>query len=85
MQNKNLIKKISDEVIELCRMNSLTKLTKLVVTVSHTSNVNEEKLIHRLRHSNKKIFGSWTHIKVLKDDIEESTAILQALEGEKAI
>jgi Zn finger protein HypA/HybF involved in hydrogenase expression len=83
MHDTYLIKKISEEVKELCRMNQLNKLTKLVVTVNHTSHVNEENLYDKLRHMNKKLCGSWTHIQVLRDDIQEQTAILQTVEGEK--
>lgn len=84
MHDTFLIKKISDEVNELCKMNQLKKLTKLVVTVNDKSHVNEENLNHRLHHLNKKVFGSWTHIEVLRDDnIQDQTAILQTIEGEK--
>jgi Zn finger protein HypA/HybF involved in hydrogenase expression len=84
MHDTFLIKKISEEVLELCKMNKLNKLTKLVVTVNHDSHVDEENLNHQLHHMNKKIFGEWTHIQVLRDDIQAQTAILQTIEGEKS-
>jgi len=31
----------------------------------------------------KKIFGKWTQIQVLRDDIQDQTAILHTIEGEK--
>jgi len=83
MKDTYLIKKISEEVNELCKMNQLKKLTKLVVTVNHRSHVNEENLNHQLCHMDKKIFGKWTQIQVLRDDIQDQTAILHTIEGEK--
>jgi hypothetical protein len=83
MKDSYLIKKISNEVQELCKMNELAKLTKLVVTVSYRSHVNEENLRKQLTHGNKKMFGAWTQIEVLQDDIQDQIAILQTIEGEK--
>lgn len=83
MHDTFLIKKISEEVYELCKMNQLNKLTKLVVTVNHRSHVNEENLKQQLCHMDKKKFGIWTQIQVLRDDIMEQTAILKTIEGEK--
>jgi regulator of replication initiation timing len=83
MKDTYLIKKISEEVQVLCDMNNLKKLTKLVVTVNYKSNINEEHLRKQLHHMNKKTFGPWTQIQVLRDDIQERTAILHTVEGEK--
>jgi hypothetical protein len=83
MHDSYLIKKISDEVQELCKIDSLEKLTKLVVTVNYRSRVDEEHLMKQLKHRNKKMFGPWTQILVLRDDIREQTAILHVIEGEK--
>jgi Zn finger protein HypA/HybF involved in hydrogenase expression len=83
MHDTFLIKKISEEVNELCKMNQFNRLTKLVVTVNHNSHVNEENLNHQLHHMNRKVFGGWTQIIVLHDDIQEQSAILQTIEGEK--
>jgi Zn finger protein HypA/HybF involved in hydrogenase expression len=83
MHDTFLIKKISDEVSNLCRMNGFYRLTKLVVTVNQSSHVNEENLLHQLHHTNKKLYGEWTKIQVLRDNIQDQTAILQTIEGEK--
>jgi len=83
MRDTYLIKKISDEVQVLCDMNSLKKLTKLVVTVNYRSHVDEEHIMKQLHHRDKKTFGPWTQIQVLRDDIQEQTAILHTIEGEK--
>ena len=83
MHDTFLIKKISEEVNNLCKMNGYTRLTKLVVTENEKSYVNEENLLHQLRHTNKRLYGPWTNIQVLRDDIRDETAILQAIEGEK--
>jgi Zn finger protein HypA/HybF involved in hydrogenase expression len=84
MHDTYLIKKISKEVQELCKMNGLAKLTKLVVTVNYRSHVNEDNLMKQLGHMNKKMFGTWTQIEVLRDDIQDQIAILHTIEGEKS-
>lgn len=83
MHDMFLIKKISDEVIQLCKINRLNKVTKLVVTVNHRSHVNEENLTKQLLHLSRQIFGPWTIVQVLRDDIQDQIAILQTIEGEK--
>ena len=84
MQDKYLLKKISEEVQLLCNMNGFRKLTKLIVTVNYRSNVDEDNLLKQLHHMNKKTFGEWTEIQVLYDDIQEKTAILHTIEGVKS-
>lgn len=83
MQDKKLIKKISDEVYELCRIHHLNKLIKLSVTVNHQSKIDEKTLLRKLKHIDKKRFGSWSRIIVNHDDINQQAAILTELEGEK--
>ncbi len=83
MHDTLLIKKISEEVNELSKMNELIKVTKLVVTVNHKSHVNEGNLYDHLHHMSKRRFGPWTQIQVVRDDIQDQVAILQSLEGEK--
>lgn len=80
----SLIKKISEEVNELCKMNQYKKLTKLVLTVNYDSDISEDKLRKRLQHTDKKKFGKWTQIQITKDNIHNQTAILRVIEGEKS-
>lgn len=83
MQDRKLIKKISDEVNELCRIHHLKKLTRLSVTVNHQSKIDEKILLRKLKHMDKQRFGYWTRIVVSHDDINQQAAILTELEGEK--
>ena len=83
MQDKQLIKKIGDEVEVLCGMIGYKRLTKLAVTVNYKSHVNETNLLKYLQHKDKKVFGAWTQLQVSLDDIQEKTAIIHNIEGEK--
>ena len=84
MHNTPLLSKITEEVQILSKTNRFSKVNKLLVCVNPDSHVNEENLYDSLRHANKKLFGTWTEIRIERDDIPEQVAILKSIEGEKA-
>lgn len=83
MHDTILLNKISEAVKQVCADNNIRKINKLAVVVNHTSHVNEENLYEHLQYENKDLIGGWTKIKVEREDIEEQTAILHSIEGDR--
>jgi hypothetical protein len=81
MKDSVLIKKICEEVKNLCSIYHYTKVMKLELSVNFNSNVNNYNLYKNLRSTNKKIFGPWTEIVIKKDNIQEQSAILHSIDG----
>lgn len=81
MKDSVLIKKICDEVKNLCNIHHYTKVMKLELSVNYNSLVDNQNLYKNLRSTSKKIFGPWTEIIISRDDIQEQTAILHNVEG----
>lgn len=82
MHDTILLQKISEEVNNVSIHNKIKKIYKLTVKVNHRSHVNEENLLEHLQFTNKELIGSWTAIKVIRDDIPDQIAILESLEGD---
>jgi Zn finger protein HypA/HybF involved in hydrogenase expression len=84
MHDTILLSKISEAVKETCIVNKIIKVNRLEVVVNQRSHVNENNLYEHLGKFNKELFGEWTKIYVSReDDIQDQTAILKSIEGEK--
>lgn len=83
MHDTILLRKISDVLMETCKVNNIKKVNKLTVVVNHKSHVNENNLSQHLELANKGLVGKWTKVYVTKDNILEQTAILHSIQGEE--
>ncbi|MCM8712130.1 hypothetical protein M2651_14110 [Clostridium sp. SYSU_GA19001] len=83
MHDTILLNKISQAVKQVCSVNNIRKVNRLTVVVNHRSHVNENNLYEHLKYENKDLIGLWTKIKVEREDIEEQTAILHSIEGDR--
>lgn len=82
MHDTILLHNISEQVNQLCISNHIKTINKLILTVNHNSHVNKDNLYEHLK-LNSNYIGSATEIEIKKSDIQEQTAILECLEGEK--
>lgn len=83
MHDTILLNKISSAVKEVCAANNIKKVNKLAVVVNHRSHVDERNLHEHLQNAEASLIGLWTEIKVEREDIQEQTAILHSIQGEK--
>ncbi len=84
MHDTILLSKISGAVKQVCTANNIKKVNKLAVVVNYRSQVDKDILYEHLQYTNKNLIGLWTEIKVELEDIQDQTAILHSIEGEKA-
>lgn len=83
MKDTFLLNKISDVLMETCKVNNIRKVNKLTVVVNQKSHVNENSLSEHLLLASKGLVGKWTKINLHKDKILEQTAILHSIQGEE--
>lgn len=83
MHDTFLFENISKALTKISQNNNLKRITKLCVTVHVNSHINEENLYNHLINRNSELIGDWTKIKVKRDNINELTAIIDCVEGEK--
>lgn len=83
MHDTMLLHKIDEQVQQLCIANHIQKINRLSVTVNHRSHVNEHNLLEHFKNTDSHLIGGWTKVIVNRDDIQDQTAILDSIEGEK--
>lgn len=83
MHDTILFNKISEAVRQICTANNIRKVNKLAVIVNHKSHVDEHNLFEYLQDAQRDLIGLWTEIKVEHEDIQDQTAILHSIQGEK--
>ena len=83
MHDTILLNKISNAVSQVCEANNFKKVNKIAVVVNHRSHVNEHNLYEHLQNADGDLIGLWTEIKIEREDIQDQTAILHSIQGEK--
>ena len=83
MHDTFLIKSIYEELKKLCDKYYIIRLDRVVMEVNTDSHIDEEEFCEYLRDQNDPIIGEWTKAVIRKENIEENTAIIYALEGKK--
>jgi len=83
MHDTILLNKISDAVSQVCEANNFKKVNKIAVVVNHRSHVDEHNLYEHLQNADGDLIGLWTEIKIEREDIQDQTAILHSIQGEK--
>ena len=84
MHDTILLNKISEAVRQVCEASNIIKVNRLAVVVNHRSHVNNRNLYEHLHCEHGDLIGLWTEIKIEKEDIQEQTAILHSIQGEKS-
>ena len=82
MHDTFLLSKISKSLKDICVQNKIKTIENFVIAVNHNSHINEENLREHLEIYNKDNIAHEVKIKILREDIEEQTAIIKILEGE---
>lgn len=83
MHDTYLIECIYEEIKKLCHKNNITKLELVVIGVNKDSHMDEEEMRCFLEERYDSIIGKWTDILIKKEEIEDNTAIIYSLIGEK--
>jgi Zn finger protein HypA/HybF involved in hydrogenase expression len=83
MHDTILLNKISDAVKKVCEASNIKKVNRLAVVVNHRSHVDEQNLYEHLRCDHGDLIGIGTEIKIEREDIQDQTAILHSIQGEK--
>lgn len=83
MHDTFLMERIYEEMKRLCCKNNITKLELLVIGVNKESHLDEDEFYSYLNEKNDSIIGEWTEILIKKEEIEENTAIIYSLIGER--
>ena len=82
MHDTFLLSKISKSLKDICIQNKIKAIENFVIAVNYNSHINEENLREHLEIYNKDNIADEVKIKILREDIEEQTAIIKILEGE---
>lgn len=82
MHDTFLLNKISKMLQELCYENKIEKINYLKIIVNYNSHVNVSNLTEHLLLNNKELVQSEIKIDIIKDNIEEQTAIIKTIQGE---
>ena len=83
MHDTFLLKRISDNLIILCNTNNITKVRKLHIITSLNSHINKNNLYEHLKEQNGDLIGEWSNIIVEREDIENLTAVIESVEGDR--
>ena len=83
MHDTILLSKISEAVKKVCEASNIKKVNKLAVVVNHRSHVDEHNLYEHLRYDHGDLIEIGTEIKIEREDIQDQTAILYSIQGEK--
>lgn len=82
MHDTFLLNKISKMLQELCYENKIEKINYLKIIVNYNSHVNVSNLTEHLLLNNKELVQNEIKIDIIKDNIEEQTAIIKTIQGE---
>lgn len=83
MHDTFLMERIYEEMKRLCHKNNIIKLELVVIGVNKDSHIDEEEMHYFLEERYDSIIGLWTDILIKKEEIEDNTAIIYSLIGEK--
>lgn len=82
MHDTQLIEKIYQAVVALCRESGITKVNELVIEVDEGCHTNEEHLLSHLSERDSMMFGDWTIVHVEYRPFEKLTAIIKRIDGD---
>lgn len=82
MHDTFLLKNISDSLKEICKENKINKIDQFTIAVNHDSHINEENLLEHLKLYNPNIIVRELKIEILRENIEQQTAIIKSIQGE---
>lgn len=78
-----LIKGIYNELKKICAKYDIVKLERVFMEVNINIHIDEENFKEFVKEQKDPVIGEWTKIEITKTDIEENTAIIHVLEGER--
>jgi hypothetical protein len=81
MHDSHLVEKISRSVIGLCAEKKIYAINELCVSVHKNSHVTAETLLNFIKDVKGSLVGEETYIRVLKDQIQENTALIRFVDG----
>jgi Zn finger protein HypA/HybF involved in hydrogenase expression len=82
MHDTYLLNKISKTLQKLCIENKIKKVRYLKIIVSFNSHINVKNLSEHLLIHNKELINQDFKIEIIKDNIDEQTAIIETIQGE---
>ena len=83
MHDTFLLERIYEEMKRLCYKNSIIKLKMVVVGVNKDSHIDQNEFRSFLNERDDSIIGEWTEILIKKEEIEDNTAIIYSLIGDR--
>jgi hypothetical protein len=83
MHDTFLNQNLYDNIVNLCKEHSITKILNLIITVHTNSHICNESIREQFTDRNSRLIGDWTNIVVQKKDIEPLTATIEQIDGEK--
>lgn len=82
MHDTYLLNKISKSLKDICHESKIEKINQFTLAVNHNSHINEENLREHLKNNNSELIGNALKINVVREDIEDHTAIIHSIQGE---
>ncbi|WP_315116060.1 hypothetical protein [uncultured Clostridium sp.] len=83
MHDSFLMQNISREIKEICEANNLKRVIFMELAVSKGSHITEENLLEHLKDLNDDVINEDTEIKVKYESMEELTAVIKKIAGNK--
>ncbi|MBU5593060.1 hypothetical protein KQI89_15015 [Clostridium sp. MSJ-4] len=83
MHDSFLMQNISKEIKEICSKNNLKAVSMIEISVAPSSHLTEENLLDHLKDLNGDFVDENTKIKVNYEAIDDLTAVIKRVEGEK--
>lgn len=83
MHDSFLMQNISREIKEICEANNLRRVIFMELAVSEGSHITEEDLLEHLKDLNDDVINEDTEIKVKYEPMEELTAVIKKIAGNK--
>lgn len=82
MHDTYLLSKISSMLQVICKENEINKVKYLKIIVNQNSHINVSNLCEYLQIHNKEHLCHNFRLDIIKDNIEEQTAIIDTIQGE---
>lgn len=82
MHDTFLLNKISKMLQTLCNENKIEKVSYIKIIVNLNSHINVNNLTEHLLLNNKELVPNDVQIDIIKDSIEDQTAIIDIIQGE---
>lgn len=83
MHDIYLLNKISKSLKEISEKSNIRIITQLTIIVNFNSHINENNLQEHLMENNKDLLAECFKAIVQREDIEDQTAIIHSIQGER--